>query len=62
MTYANLMKLAGLFQDLELLNDFQTIGYSINFVFQNEARIFHRQVLIPINIPCKFCDNICINE
>ena len=32
------MKLAAIFQDLEHLNDFQTIGYGSHFVFQNEAR------------------------
>ena len=59
------MKLAGIFQDLEHLHDFQTIrtiscgGY---FVFQNEAKILHRQVFIVINIPCKFGEDIFISE
>ena len=52
------MKLAGIFQDLERLYDFQTIGYSGHFVFQNEAKISHRQVFIAINIPCKFGEDI----
>ena len=47
------MKLAGLFQDLEHLYDFQTISYGGHFVFQNEAKIFEGQVFIAINIPCK---------
>ena len=36
------MKLAGIFQDLEDLNDFQTISYGGYFVFQNEAKILQR--------------------
>ena len=59
---ANLMKLAGIFQDLEHLHDFQTTGYSGHFVFQSEAKILHRQVFIAINIPCKFGEDIFINE
>ena len=47
------MKLAGIFQDLEHLYDFQTMSYGGHFVFQNEAKIFQRQVFIAINIPCK---------
>ena len=56
------MKLAGIFQDLEHLYDFQVIGYGGHFVFQNEAKILQRQVLIAINIPCKFGEDIFINE
>ena len=58
------MKLAGIFQDLEHLKvyDFQTISYGGHFVFQNEAKILQRQVFIAINIPCKFGEDICINE
>ena len=56
------MKLAGIFQDLERLHDFITIGYGGHFVFQNEAKILHRQVFIAINIPCKFGEDICVNE
>ena len=56
------MKLAGIFQDLEHLYDFQTISYGGHFVFQNEAKIFQRQVFIAINIPCKFGEDIFINE
>ena len=52
------MKLAGIFQDLEHLYDFQTIGYGGHFVFQNESKILHRQVFIAINIPCKFGEDI----
>ena len=48
------MKLAGIFQDLGRLYNFQTISYGGHFVFQNEAKIFQRQVFIAINIPCKF--------
>ena len=58
---ANLMKLAGIFQDLEHLYDFQTISYGGHFVFQNEAKILQRQVFIAINIPCKFGEDIFIN-
>ena len=45
------MKLAAIF-----IYDLQTI------VFQNEATIFHRHVFIAINIPCKFGEDIFINE
>ena len=54
------MKLAGIFQDLEHLYDFQTIDYGGHF--QNEAKIFHRHVVIAINIRWKFGDDIFINE
>ena len=37
---SKLMKLAGIFQDLEHLYDFQTISYGSHFVLQNEAKIF----------------------
>ena len=57
-----MMKLAGIFRDLEQLYDFQTIGYGGHFVFQKEAKILCRQVFIAINIPCKFCEDIFINE
>ena len=56
------MKLATIFQDLEHLYDFQTIGYGGHFVFQNEAKIFQRQVFIAMNILCKFGEDIYINE
>ena len=56
------MKLAGIFQDLEHLYDFQTIGYGGHFVFQNETKIFQRQVVIAINIPCKFGEYMFMNE
>ena len=29
---------------------------------QNEDKILHRQVFITINIPCKFAEDIFINE
>ena len=45
-----LLKLAGIFQDLEHLYDFQTISYGGHFVFQNVAKIVHRQVFIATNI------------
>ena len=57
------MKLPAIFQDiLEHFYDFQTIGYGSHFVFKNEAKILHRHVFIAINIPCKFGENIFINE
>ena len=56
------MKLAQIFQDLEQLYDFQTIGYGGHFVFQSEAKILHRQVFIAINIPCEFGEDIFIDE
>ena len=59
---ANLMKLTGIFQDLEHLHDIQSISCGGHFVFQNEAKICQRQVFIAINIPCKFGEDIFINE
>ena len=59
---ANLMKLARIFQDFEHLYDFQTIGYGGHFVFQSEAKMLHRQVFIATNTPCKFGEDIIINE
>ena len=56
------MKLAGIFKDLEHLYDFQIIGYGGHFVFQNEAKIFERQVFIAKNIPCKFGEDMFRNE
>ena len=56
------MKLAGIFRDLEQLFDFQTIGYGSHFVFQSDAQILQRQVFVAINIPCKFYEDIFINE
>ena len=56
------MKLAGIFQDLEHLYDFQTISYGSHCVFQNEAKTFQREVYIAINIPCKVGVDIFINE
>ena len=48
------MKLAGIFQNLEHLYDFQTIGYGGHFVFQNEAKILHtgfrRKKTLPANL------------
>ena len=40
---ANMMILAVIFQDLEHLNDFQTISYGGHFVLQNEGKIFLKQ-------------------
>ena len=40
------MKLAGIFQDLEHLYDFQTISYGGHFVFQNVAKILQIQVFL----------------
>ena len=56
------MKLPAIFQDLEYLYDFQIIDYGGHFVFQNEAKSLYRHVFIAINIPCKFGEDICINE
>ena len=56
------MKLAAIFQDLEYLYDFQTIGDGSHFVFQNEAKILLRNVFIAINIYCIFGEDICANE
>ena len=56
------MKLAGIFGDLEHLYDFYTTGYGGHFVFQNEAKRFHGHVFIAINIPCKFGEDVFINE
>ena len=56
------MKLGGIFQDLEHLYHFQTISYGGHFVFQSEAKIFQRQVFIALNIPCKFGEDMFINE
>ena len=56
------MKLAGIYQDLKNLYDFQTIGYGCHFVFQNEAKILHRQVFIALNIACKFREDIVKSE
>ena len=56
------MKLAVIFQDLEHLYDFQTISYGGHFVFLNEVKMLQRQVFIAINIPCKFGEDIFIND
>ena len=56
------MTLAGIFQNLEHRYDFQTISYGSHFAFQNEAKVLHRQGFIAINIPCKFGEDIFINE
>ena len=53
------MKLAGIFQDLEHLYDFQTVSYGDHF---EKTKILQRQVFIAINIPCKFGEDIFINE
>ena len=34
----------------------------VTICFQIEAKILHKHGVIAINIPCKFGDNICINE
>ena len=56
------MTLAGIFQDLEHLYDFETISDGSHFVFQNDVKILHRQVFIAINILCKFGEDIFIDE
>ena len=48
------MMLAAIFQNFEHLKDFQTISYGGNFVFQNEARIFHRQKICRPGLPRLF--------
>ena len=48
---------SSIFQDLEHLYDFQTIGYGGHFVFQNESKILHT-----INVTCTFCEDILVNE
>ena len=53
------MKLGAIFQDLEHLYDFQTIGYGSHFVVQNEIKNFAILVFIDINNPCKFGEDIC---
>ena len=35
-----MINLAAIFQDLEYLNEFQTISYESHFIFQNDAKIF----------------------
>ena len=48
------MKLAAIFQVLKNLNDFhdfQTISYCGHFVFQNEAKMFHRQTICRPGLP-----------
>ena len=57
-----MMKLAGIFRDLEQLYDFSTVGYGGHFVFQNETKILQRKLFVTINIPCKFDEDIFINE
>ena len=56
------MKLAGIFQDLEHLYDFQTIIAMAAILFFKMRLKFHRQVFIAINIPSKFGEDIFINE
>ena len=41
---------------------FQRIGYGGHFVFQNEAKICTDIFFVAIHIPCKFGNDICINE
>ena len=40
----------------------QLIIYGGHLVFQNEAKILHRQVFIVINIPCKCGEDNFIDE
>ena len=56
------MKLAGIFQDLDHLYEFQAISYGGHLGFQNEVKISQKQVFIDINIPCIFGEDIFINE
>ena len=41
---------------------FKQLAMAAIFVFQNESKIFQRQVFIAINIPCKFGEDIFIKE
>ena len=54
-----MMKLAGIFQDLEQLYEI-IIFKQLAMAF--EAKILQRQVFVAINIPCKFDEDIFINE
>ena len=38
------------------------LGQNGHFDFQNEAKVLERQVFVAINIPCKFDEDIFINE
>ena len=60
-----MMKLAGIFRDLEQLYEimiFKQLAMVAILFFQNEAKILQRQVFIAINIPWKFDVDIFINE
>ena len=53
------MKLAGIFEDLEHFMVFKQLAMvAIFFSFFNEAKIYHRQVFIAINIPCQYAEDI----
>ena len=54
------MKLAGIFQDLEHLYDFQQLPMAAILFFK--VRQNFAQVFIAINIPCKFGEDVFINE
>ena len=41
---------------------FKQLAMAAILFFQNDAKILHRQVFIAINIPCKFGEDIFINE
>ena len=41
---------------------FKQLAMAAILLFQNEAKILHRQAFIAINIPCKFGEDIFINE
>ena len=45
------MNLVAIFQVLEHFNDFEIIGYGGYFVFQNEAKIVHRQNICRPELP-----------
>ena len=58
-----MMKLAGIFRDLEQLYEIMIFKQlAIVAIFQNEAKILQRQVFVAINIPCQFDEDIFINE
>ena len=49
------MTLAAIFQDLELLNDFQTIGCGGQFVFENEGKVLLRRRFAGQDFPLAVC-------
>ena len=59
-----MMKLAGIFQDLEQLYEimiFKQLAMEAILFFKMRPK-FCRQVFVAINIPCQFVEDIFINE